>query len=64
MPAEVFDCAAMRPIEQLQLIFGYSNAHTFPDWVFIPGIGCFPQNFPAVQSVKLNLSITRRRVDL
>ena len=30
---------AIRSIEQLQLIFGYRNAHIFPDRVFIPGIG-------------------------
>ena len=29
---------AIRPIEQLQQIFGYRNAHIFPDRVFIPGI--------------------------
>ncbi len=29
---------AIRPIEQLQHIFGYRNAHIFPDRVFIPGI--------------------------
>jgi NAD(P)H-dependent FMN reductase len=29
---------AIRSIEQLQLIFGYRNAHVFPDRVFIPGI--------------------------
>jgi NAD(P)H-dependent FMN reductase len=30
---------AFRSIEQLQMIFGYRNAHLFPDRVFIPGIG-------------------------
>ena len=30
---------AIRSIEQLQHIFGYRNAHVFPDRVFIPGIG-------------------------
>jgi chromate reductase len=29
---------AFRSIEQLQMIFGYRNAHLFPDRVFIPGI--------------------------
>lgn len=29
---------ALRSIEQLQQIFGYRNAHCFPDRVFIPGI--------------------------
>jgi chromate reductase, NAD(P)H dehydrogenase (quinone) len=29
---------AIRSIEQLQMIFGYRNAHIFPDRVFIPGI--------------------------
>jgi len=30
---------ALRPVEQLQAIFGYRNAHIFPERVFIPGIG-------------------------
>ena len=30
---------AIRSVEQLQMIFGYRNAHTYPDRVFIPGIG-------------------------
>ena len=30
---------ALRPVEQLQMIFGYRNAHLFPERVFIPGIG-------------------------
>jgi chromate reductase, NAD(P)H dehydrogenase (quinone) len=29
---------ALRPIEQLQAIFGYRNAHIFPERVFLPGI--------------------------
>jgi NAD(P)H-dependent FMN reductase len=29
----------LRAVEQLQHIFGYRNAHIFPDRVFIPGIG-------------------------
>lgn len=29
---------ALRPIEQLQLIFGYRNAHIFPTRVFIPSV--------------------------
>lgn len=29
---------ALRPVEHLQQIFGYRNAHIFPDRVFIPGI--------------------------
>jgi chromate reductase, NAD(P)H dehydrogenase (quinone) len=27
-----------RAVEQLQMIFGYRNAHTYPERVFIPGI--------------------------
>ncbi len=27
---------ALRPVEQLQAIFGYRNAHLFPERVFIP----------------------------
>jgi NAD(P)H-dependent FMN reductase len=30
---------ALRSVEQLQQIFGYRNAHIFPDRVFIPTIG-------------------------
>jgi len=30
---------ALRPIEQLQAIFGYRNGHIFPERVFMPGIG-------------------------
>jgi chromate reductase, NAD(P)H dehydrogenase (quinone) len=30
---------ALRPVEQLQTIFGYRNAHVFPERVFMPGIG-------------------------
>ena len=29
---------AIRPIEQLQQIFGYRNAHIYPDRVFIPNV--------------------------
>ena len=29
---------ALRPVEQLQAIFGYRNAHIFPERVFLPGI--------------------------
>ena len=29
---------ALRPIEQLQQIFGYRNAYIFPERVFLPGI--------------------------
>jgi chromate reductase len=29
---------ALRPVEQLQQIFGYRNAYVYPDRVFIPGI--------------------------
>jgi NAD(P)H-dependent FMN reductase len=30
---------ALRPVEQLQMIFGYRNAFLYPDRVFLPGIG-------------------------
>ena len=30
---------ALRPVEQLQAIFGYRNAHIFSERVFMPGIG-------------------------
>jgi len=29
---------AVRPVEHLQQIFGYRNAHIFPERVFIPGV--------------------------
>jgi NAD(P)H-dependent FMN reductase len=28
----------IRPIEQLQMVFGYRNAYLYPDRVFIPGV--------------------------
>jgi chromate reductase, NAD(P)H dehydrogenase (quinone) len=28
----------LRSVEQLQMIFGYRNAHSYPDRVFIPGV--------------------------
>jgi NAD(P)H-dependent FMN reductase len=30
---------ALRPVEQLQAIFGYRNAYIYPERVFLPGIG-------------------------
>lgn len=30
---------ALRPVEQLQAIFGYRNAFVYPERVFMPGIG-------------------------
>src|SRR5262245_48392096 len=30
---------ALRPVEQLQAIFGYRNAFVYPNRVFLPGIG-------------------------
>ncbi len=30
---------ALRPVEQLQAVFGYRNAHLFPERVFVPGVG-------------------------
>jgi NAD(P)H-dependent FMN reductase len=30
---------ALRPVEQLQAIFGYRNAFLYPERVFLPGIG-------------------------
>jgi len=29
---------ALRPVEQLQIIFSYRNAHIYPERVFLPGI--------------------------
>lgn len=47
---------ALRPIEHLQAIFGYRNAHIFPDRVFIPGI---PQKLDA-QGKMLDAAIDKR----
>jgi NAD(P)H-dependent FMN reductase len=30
---------ALRPVEQLQMIFAYRNAYLYPERVFIPGVG-------------------------
>ena len=30
---------ALRPVEQLQAIFGYRNAYLYPERVFMPGVG-------------------------
>src|ERR1041385_3786625 len=30
---------ALRPVEQLQAIFGYRNAYLYPERVFLPGVG-------------------------
>lgn len=35
---------ALRPIEQLQAIFGYRNAYIFPHRVFLPGINSLLDN--------------------
>lgn len=29
---------ALRPVEQLQLVFGYRNAHVYPERVFVPQV--------------------------
>jgi NAD(P)H-dependent FMN reductase len=29
---------ALRPVEQLQMVFGYRNAHVYPERVFIPQV--------------------------
>ena len=34
---------ALRAVEQLQMVFGYRNAHVFPERVFISGV---TQKFP------------------
>jgi chromate reductase len=31
--------SALRPVEQLQMVFAYRNAHLYPERVFIAGIG-------------------------
>ena len=34
---------ALRAVEQLQMVFGYRNAHLYPDRIFIPGVS---QKYP------------------
>ena len=42
---------ALRPVEQLQAIFGYRNAYIFPERVFMPGIGKLLNEAGAIQRV-------------
>jgi len=47
---------ALRPVEQLQAIFGYRNAFIFPERVFMPGIG----KLLAESGQFINADISRR----
>ncbi|MBM3875637.1 MAG: NAD(P)H-dependent oxidoreductase [Verrucomicrobia bacterium] len=44
---------ALRPVEQLQQIFGYRNAITFPERVFLPGIGSLLDDHGALRDPEL-----------
>jgi chromate reductase, NAD(P)H dehydrogenase (quinone) len=44
---------ALRPVEQLQAIFGYRNACIFPERVFMPGIGRLLDDSGALTDAKL-----------
>jgi chromate reductase len=39
---------ALRAVEQLQMVFGYRNAHLYPERVFIPGVS---QKYPSEGTV-------------
>ncbi|MEM1222678.1 MAG: NAD(P)H-dependent oxidoreductase [Verrucomicrobiota bacterium] len=48
---------ALRPIEQLQQIFGYRNAHIFPNRVFIMGVHNTIDDAGEISDEKLKLRI-------
>lgn len=54
---------ALRPVEQLQAVFGYRNAHVFPDRVFLPrvSVGLDDQGWPTDPAVAALL--TRQTTD-
>jgi chromate reductase, NAD(P)H dehydrogenase (quinone) len=45
---------ALRPVEQLQHIFGYRNAYVYPERVFIPGVRAKLDDAGNVADVSLN----------
>jgi chromate reductase, NAD(P)H dehydrogenase (quinone) len=44
---------ALRPVEQLQAIFGYRNAHIYPERVFMSGIGNLLDEHGRVKNTEL-----------
>ena len=44
---------ALRPVEQLQQLFGYRNAYIFPERVFLPGIGNLLDDHGRLKSAEL-----------
>jgi chromate reductase, NAD(P)H dehydrogenase (quinone) len=44
---------ALRPVEQLQAIFGYRNAYLYPERVFLPGIGSLLDGGGRLQDAEL-----------
>lgn len=44
---------ALRPVEQLQAIFGYRNAYIYPERVFMPGINSLLDDSGRLKNVEL-----------
>ena len=44
---------ALRPVEQLQAIFGYRNAHIYPERVFLPQINNLLKDSGRLQDAEL-----------
>jgi chromate reductase len=44
---------ALRPVEQLQAIFGYRNAYVYPERVFLPGVGELLDDHGRLKSAEL-----------
>ena len=51
---------ALRPVEQLQAIFGYRNAYIFPERVFMPGIGKLLNETGQFTSADLDKRLSRQ----
>jgi NAD(P)H-dependent FMN reductase len=54
---------ALRPVEQLQQIFGYRNAYIFPKRVFIPGVIEVLDDKGAVSDQDLKTRLERQSED-
>jgi NAD(P)H-dependent FMN reductase len=51
---------ALRAVEQLQLVFGYRNAHVYPDRVFVPAITAKLAPDGALTDAQLNERLARQ----
>ena len=51
---------ALRPVEQLQAIFGYRNAYVYPERVFIPGIGQLLDGFGRFNNLELEKRLEKQ----